>query len=119
MGETSRYQLTLPANPESISLARLFTATVLRTLGAEEALVEDAKLAVSELCSMAIVGSADSEIQITATASETGATISVAPFSHPSTAENVERLDIVTALFPSTRLDEPGAAVLGIDMAIP
>lgn len=52
--EATRFTLRVEAGPEAPASCRLFVAATLRTIGADEATIDDAKLAVSELVTTAV-----------------------------------------------------------------
>lgn len=99
-----------------MAMARLFLATVLRIHGVVEATVADAKLAVSELLSVAILDPGTREVSVAAAVSAAAVTVRIAPFPSEPTGEDLERIDIAAALFPPAE----GAAEAGfsIDVAM-
>ncbi len=105
MDKSEIYRLELAARPESVALARLFLATVLRVSAASEEVVEDAKLAVSELATSAVLTSGGERLQITAATTAAGIEVTVEPFAGGEDPSSVERMDVAAALFPTTEHD--------------
>lgn len=119
MAEPVHYRIDLPSRPQSVALARMFIATVLRLHGASPATVDDAKLAVSELVTVAIRDSSgDEEIVVVATVAPENVAVAVSPVRGVPTGEPVEGLDIAAALFPSTTVGDGGEAAFSIDLAL-
>lgn len=116
MPDVEKFRLSLPTRADSISLARLFIATVLRSHDVDESLVGDAKLAVSELSSVLIVDAALPEFHIAVNVDIETITVEITPFDPAPKPENTERIDIATALFPSASIGRAGATFT-IDMA--
>src|ERR1700693_4951064 len=54
-----RYMLTVPAEAPAALTLRAFVSSVARQLGADEGLIEDLKLLVTELCASAIDASCE------------------------------------------------------------
>lgn len=55
MSVDATFSLEIPATAGHVGTARSFTSALLRQLGAPDEIVQDAKLAVSEACSDAVV----------------------------------------------------------------
>lgn len=117
MPDSQEYRLELPARAESVAMARLFLATVLRHHGVDEATVADAKLAVSELLSVAIVDPGTTEVSVTADVSASAVAVLIVPFPSKPTDEDLERIDIAAALFP-TADSTTAQAGFSIDVAM-
>ncbi len=117
MAESHEYRLELPAKAESVALARLFLATVLRRHGIGEGTVADAKLALSELLSVAILDPGNVEVSVTAEVTTSAVTVHIAPFPSDPSGEDLERIDIASALFPSSD-DTAIRAGFAIDVAM-
>lgn len=60
----TRFVLRLTAGADAPASARLFLATTLRLTGHTEGLIEDARLAVSELVTAAVIADPDSVIEV-------------------------------------------------------
>ena len=100
MAETSRYALEIEASAELLSVARLFLASVLRHLGADEDDVADAKLAISELGNATLHALPESRLLVTAEHTSDEVCISLSPFGHDPAENGVDPLDVVVALYP-------------------
>lgn len=70
------FVLRLTAGADAPASARLFLATTLRLTGHTEELIEDARLAVSELVTAAVVADPDSVIEVTFDGASQVATVS-------------------------------------------
>lgn len=112
MPDTAPFRLTIPPRAEYVATARLFAATVARVLELDETLVEDLKLATSELVSLAILGGTDAPVVVTVVPHEP-MTLSVTPvdpsaYSGPAVAAPV---DIVGAVFSEVEIASGGVTV--------
>jgi serine/threonine-protein kinase RsbW len=119
------FLIEFPPEAHYVSTARIFAAGVARTYGADEDLVEDLKIAVSEACTHAIktreVGTSEGPVRLTVhrnaqllsfEAEDTGIMPAgegrepVVP-SSGSTSEDIARrlsLETIRALFPNTEI---------------
>lgn len=119
MTERRQYRIELPDRAESVALARLFVATVLRGVGVDEGTVGDAKLAVSELVSISILDSAAGDaVTVAITSAPASLTIAVSPMPEQPHGDSRERLDIASALFPSTEMGDGARAAFSVDLAV-
>ncbi len=105
MAEPSEYRLHLPASAESVALARLFLATVLRTHHVDEAAVDDAKLAVSELATECVVNGPSDRFSVVVAPATELFRVEVGPLTLGEAADRSERVHLARALFPSMELD--------------
>lgn len=96
------YRLELPPEPGSVSVARLFVATVMRVVGGSEELVGDVKLAISELVTEAVTAGNEQWVDVRIEVDGGRIEVSVGPIR---VAGQTERIDVATALFPSTTID--------------
>jgi serine/threonine-protein kinase RsbW len=136
------FLLEFPPEAHYVSTARIFAAGVARSFGADEDLVEDLKVAVSEACTSAIRarqdGGADDPVRLSAhrdvdvllfEAEDTGiipAGDSPEPViqSTGSTSEDIARrlsLETIRALFPSTEIvpNHQGGGNIRISLVLP
>jgi serine/threonine-protein kinase RsbW len=136
------FLLEFPPAAHYVSTARIFAAGVARTFGADEELVEDLKVAVSEACTSAIRarqdGGADDPVRLSARreadillfeAEDTGiipSGDSPEPVirSTGSTSEDIARrlsLETIRALFPSTEIvpNHQGGGNIRISLVLP
>ncbi len=103
------FRLSLPADPKQVGAARLFVATTFRMLGADEDLVADLKLAVSEAAS-AIVRAQGlaGRILIEISSVASGETVTIGPLTADDMAadDGIAPGDVVVAVFRDARIDE-------------
>lgn len=117
MGDRRAYSIDLSASPESLSIIRLFVATVLRTQGADEDMVGDAKLAVSELATSSVQAGVD-RLTVSLHSSGAAVEISVIPFTGPAPSTSPDPVDVAMALFSNLTIEsESGAARFSIALA--
>ncbi len=109
MADAAEYALILPCRAESVALARLYIATILRTHLYGEAEVGDAKLAVSELVSASIETGGTEDITVAAHCGPASCRIAISPVPEQAPADAPERIDIVKALFDSLDFDHDAA----------
>lgn len=115
MAEAEHYRLHLRTEADSIAIARLFIATVLRSFDVDESAVGDAKLAVSELCSVIIVDAVVPQFEVAAIVDVAAISIEISPFAPQAKPDNTERIDIANALFPNAQIGQDATAVLSIE----
>lgn len=103
------FRLSLPADPKQVGAARLFVATTFRMLDADEDLVADLKLAVSEAAS-AIVRAQGlaGRILIEISSVASGETVTIGPLTSDDMAadDGIAPGDVVVAVFRDARIDE-------------
>lgn len=118
MAEPQEFRLELPAVAESIALARLFVATILRSRSVVEDTVSDAKLAVSELLSVAILDHNSLDVSVIAAVTSTSITVRIDPFPSAPGRRDQERIDIAAAVFPGQgEMAELGSFSIDVAMA--
>jgi serine/threonine-protein kinase RsbW len=59
--ETLSFELEMPADPKYVSLARLLAGSIARRLNFAEESIDDLKIAISEMCTNAIIHGGDGE----------------------------------------------------------
>ena len=133
--------IELPATPAYVATARLFAAAAARHFGVEEADVEDARLAVSEIVTASLVhagGAATGAVEVSVAPPSDGiVTFRVGvPGRLPERAEDVEGLDgfadderfavrmtlrLIHELFADTMVEpiEPGRTVVAFSVPLP
>lgn len=111
---TSPYQLTIPPLPEHLATARLFTVSIARSLGIEEDLVADVRLATSELATLAM--SSGEPIVITFDVAANPPQLSVRPISPRQTGPiaGIDPMDIVRSVFSAVRHDHPDCVTVAV-----
>lgn len=108
-----RFELIVPAAPGHVATARLFAATVARTLGAEEETVEDLKLAVSEVATAVVVNRRSDEVRVVVIGDNGRLTFAVGPVEMGDLTDSaIDPADIVLALFADARRDEDTSSIL-------
>jgi Histidine kinase-like ATPase domain len=107
-----RFALTVPAEAGYVATIRLFAAAVARAAGADEEVVEDVKLAVSELSTAIVVGEDHDAVEVTAILDGTTLEFVVGPLLPGDLVDGaIDPVDIVLALFPETTRDLEGSTV--------
>jgi hypothetical protein len=112
--EPTRYEVSFPATPAQVGLARLFIAAVLRGADLGEhagPIVDDAKLAVSELVTALVEGGSVERVTVRAWIGASPG-FTVGPWVDPSQESDFGPYAIVEALFP-------GAHVLDDHVLVP
>ena len=103
--DPSRCAIELPARPAAVEVARHFAVVAFRVWGLDEPTVEDARLAVSELATAAVVGGAD-RFSLVCELTDDRILVSVSPLGADGMVDGpIDRRDIVEALFPESALD--------------
>jgi serine/threonine-protein kinase RsbW len=123
--DTESFLIEFPPEAHYVSTARIFAAGVARTYGADEDLVEDLKVAVSEACTNAIRARKDGTVdgpvrlsvrrdaQLLSFEAEDTGILPSGPGAEPlipssgSTSEDIARrlsLETIRALFPTTEI---------------
>jgi hypothetical protein len=101
----SRCVIDLPGRPAAIEVARHFAVVAFRIWGLDEDTVDEARLAVSELATAAVVGGAE-RFSVVCEGGPEGGTVAVAPILPAGMIDGqIDRRDIVEALFPESTLD--------------
>jgi serine/threonine-protein kinase RsbW len=141
-GASESFLLEFPPAAHYVSTARIFAAGVARTFGADEDLVEDLKVAISEACTSAIRARQDNAVDdpvrlsarrdvdlLSFEAENTGITPSgegaeLVMRSTGSTSEDIARrlsLETIRALFPSTEIvpNHQGGGNLRFSLVVP
>jgi serine/threonine-protein kinase RsbW len=136
------FLIEFPPEAHYVSTARIFAAGVARTYGADEDLVEDLKIAVSEACTNAIRAreggsvngpvrlSARRKAQLLSFEAEDAGILPPGPGAEPvipstgSTSEDIIRrlsLETIRALFPNTEIvpNDQGGGNIRFSLSLP
>ena len=101
----ARCQIDLPGRAASVDVARHFVVVAFRVWGLDEELVDDARLAVSEMATAAVVGGTD-RFSVTCERVGSTVTVTIGPVGPAGMMDGpVDRRDIVETLFPESALD--------------
>lgn len=128
MAEPERFELEVPAAPDFLTPVRLFVAALARHYGCDEALVEDLKLAVSEVGALAVEDTpSEAKLRIEARHSEgvleVGITCDDTEFDvwldPPGTKGDDPRLELIWALFPDVAVSRTDGSPTWITFTIP
>ncbi|NNF62983.1 MAG: ATP-binding protein [Acidimicrobiia bacterium] len=115
MPDSQPFRLTIPSTPANLATARLFTVAVARTFGFNEELVADMRLATSELATMVVSAGGGGSMSVSIDVRSSPPTLTVAPVDVSSAASGFPNpMDIVTAVFPSTRIEDDGRVVIDL-----
>lgn len=119
MPESQPFRLTLPPSPSHLATARLFSVAIARTFGLSEELVADIRLATSELATLAMTSDTGERITVAIDIGSSPPTLTVGPIgtSQSTTGAGAgifNPMDVVTAVFPSTRAETDGRVVVEI-----
>jgi len=98
---TSVFTLDVASGDHAPSAGRLFVAVVLRTIGADEEIVEDAKLAISEALTAAILAGHET---IRVSIDSGSGLVSIGPLSPADLAG--DGADVINALFSGMTIGE-------------
>ena len=75
------FKLTVPTRPEHVATARLFIASLGRTLGLHAEVIDDLRLAVSEAVTAAVVSAQSNDVTVSGTIGPEGVSVRVGPLS--------------------------------------
>jgi len=101
----SRCEIDLPGRPAAVEVARHFAVVAFRLWEVDDDTVDDARLAVSELATAAVVGGAE-RFTVVCEAADGRVTVAVSPLDEDGMRDGpIDRRDIVEALFPGSSLD--------------
>jgi anti-sigma regulatory factor (Ser/Thr protein kinase) len=105
--------LSVPARSEQISIVRSFAYAIGRHQHLDEETIEDLKLALSELAAGGIQGGGSTILVTVQTdAAPMSVSVEVAGAGPSPVDPDVDRAQVVRALFPTVRVDHrPGAVV--------
>ncbi len=101
------FKLIIPSSADHVATARLFIASLGRTLGLHAEVIDDLRLAVSEAVTAAILSARSSEVTISGTIGPEGVSVRVGPLSDngaagepaPTDQPSLDLGSIVRALF--------------------
>lgn len=100
----ARCVIELPGRPVAVDVARHFAVVALRVWGLDDDTVEEARLAVSELATAAVVGGAGRFV-VACEAAAGRVTVTVSPVDVAGMIDGpIDRRDVVEALFPESAL---------------
>lgn len=115
MPDSQPFRLTVPSTPANLATARLFTVAVARTLGFDEELVADMRLATSELATIVVEAGTEGSMSVTIDVHASPPTLTVAPIDLAGAAPTFPNpIDIVAAVFPSTRIEADGRVIIDL-----
>ncbi len=106
------YRLVVPATASHVASARLFVAAVVAAAGVDEDVVDDLRLAVSDLVGEIVAEGTAGEV--TLEVSPAAGTVTIRPWGAVVPEQDFGALEITTALFPASRVE--GDAVV-VDLA--
>lgn len=106
------FKLVIPASADHVETARLFIASLGRTLGLHSEVIDDLRLAVSEAVTSSVLSDRSSEVTVSGVIGPEGVLVRVGPVSEVSDRSpaggavqfdqpSLELGSIVQALFPN------------------
>ncbi len=108
------FKLTGPSSPDHVATARLFIASLGRTLGLHDEVIDDLRLAVSEAVTASILTARSNEVTISGTIGPEGVLVQVGPVSDQKSVgagpghvdqPSLDLGSIVRALFPNAAFE--------------
>ncbi|HSJ72074.1 MAG TPA: hypothetical protein VLA29_10580 [Acidimicrobiia bacterium] len=114
MSPTSRnlvHELVIPCTAEFVATARIFIGGVAATVTDDAALVDDLKLATSELVTAVVESRSADTLRLVATIEGSQLTVQLTPWSASFAIDDFGALDIVDALFPGTAVEDGSVLV--------
>lgn len=106
------FKLTVPTRPEHVATARLFIASLGRTLGLHAEVIDDLRLAVSEAVTAAVVSAQSNDVTVSGTIGPEGVSVRVGPLSEsnatggtPTGQPSLDLGSVVSALFPTAAFE--------------
>lgn len=118
MSPTSRrlvHELVIPATAEFVATARVFIGGVAATVADDPALVDDLKLATSELVTAVVESGSAHTVRLVATIESLQLTVQLTPWPANVRTDDFGALDIVDALFPGTAVAD-GAVLVPVPL---
>jgi len=111
------FSLDISAQPESASTARLFASSLARSIGCDQDVVEDLKVAVSEVFLVA-VSSGEARVVITATIEDSRVVFNIEQVYMP-TGSHIEAVPtlLVRALFPAAVINRSNGGSVTIPVS--
>lgn len=106
--------LWIPAEPAFAMTARQFVASLARVLGADDATVEDLRLAASELVANAVETAAPGPVSLNLARSDGGLRLSATGIGPIADGEPVSRRRLLESLFDSATFGDDGR----VDVAV-
>ncbi len=107
------FKLVVPSSPDHVATARLFVASLGRTLGLHPEVIDDLRLAVSEAVTAAVLSARSPDVIVSGTIGPEGVLVRVGPLSETRTVDERNPTDqpsldlgsIVRALFPGAAFE--------------
>lgn len=118
MSPTSRHlvhELVIPATAEFVATARIFIGGVAATVTDDPALVDDLKLATSELVTAVVESGSAGAVRLVATIESSQLIVQLTPWPANVETDDFGALDIVDALFPGTAVED-GAVLVPVPL---
>jgi len=94
------YRLVVPAAAAFIATTRIFVAGVATIAGFDRELVDDAKLAVSEVAAAIIAHTDAAEVVVSARLEPGGLDLQIGPWSEQPESDDLDTIELVDVLFP-------------------
>lgn len=108
------FKLVVPSLPAHVATARLFIASLGRTLGLHAEVIDDLRLAVSEAVTAAVIADRSPEVTVSGTISPEGVSVRVGPLLDEDTAgaaplpgdpPSLDLGSIIRGLFPNAAFE--------------
>lgn len=107
------FKLVVPSSPDHVATARLFIASLGRTLGLHAEVIDDLRLVVSEAVTASVISALSSEVTVSGTIGREGVSVRVGPLSDTNSPGEATHADqptlklgsIVGALFPDAAFE--------------
>lgn len=118
MSPTSRHlvhELVIPATADFVATARIFIGGVATAATDDAALVDDLKLATSELVTAVVESGSAGTVRLVATIERSQLILRLTPWPSIVDTDEFGALDIVDALFPGTAVED-GAVVVPVPL---
>lgn len=108
------FKLIVPSRPEHVATARLFIASLGRTLGLHAEVIDDLRLAVSEAVTASVLSARSNDVTVSGTIGPEGVSVRVGPLLDEDTAgaallpgdpPSLDLGSIIRGLFPSAAFE--------------
>ncbi len=110
---TPHFELRVPAEAGHLATVRLFCATIARTLGADEEVVEDLKLAISEVVTAIVVNAKTDHVHVEADAHNESLHLVLGPVTADDLVDgSIDPIDVVLAVFPEAERRAESSTVM-------
>jgi hypothetical protein len=100
-----QYKLVVPAQPVYVATARLFIAGTAAVAGLDQEIVDDAKLAVSEIATAIVASGAADDLVVQVRTIPQGLELEIGPWPGQVATDDLGAIDLVDVLFPGTWAD--------------